>query len=980
MQSINPDLNTRYKVQGFPHNRQYPGLPPKYTWDGQKQSYCPRNLQIKSASGKFELKNKYGYVFSHRGLYERASGIIDNSFAAIANGTSQGLFLHEVDAIVLDRLDRAFIAHELHPKRIANLDEIWDAYSFHQIVTTGLVIRGVKTGPVSRKQAHDGGHLSSSPSPDARIQHATDAEEMPSHTAFASTYLNAEGDIPGLLEMLWNETRNPVGRTLQIDFRNKDFAKAIPYYSFHISKTQFPTSENSRGLQHTLAWKMFESTMLKGYNCNFKSFDALYVEIERESNKTYGRNCFKLQHLHLFPPLMMVFYADPIVDLAKNTRPANPLWGRRSYEHIYSVCLKQIESFVGIDTGVPGMPYSFILEICHSGLGLRYDRAKNIARNPLDDELLVDEKVIFESLVDRVMIDVSLKLREEHPDLLFSSCTRLPDVITTEGAYKASFQDAELRRFEDGEAGLSAKLRALPGGLYPPSHLVVADDPTAEIAARTWMDEEGEMDRSRLMDMSYEQWITTCASPEVRAGLLALNQHGFLANRFVPEKPLERKRDAIDKVTNWKRDLQFPMESPNEEPATATNSWSAYKAASRGEEGRLRVLIARRVSLNDSTGRYGTPLAVASAKGHGAIVQLLLDAGADVTFEQKWGSSSEIASLYGSPLELASYYGHGHIVEILLKRLGAEMDLTHQATKNQYIRAALHQASEQGHEEVVRQLLHAGADMGSLGNRYQATALQIASSRGHVSIVEALLNNNANVNAHGTRHCTALRAACRHGHVGVAQLLLHHGAIVDFPLETWFSQEIRTLLQTSGNRSAPGPCTGPTTEPSLTPEQHIPGELRFDNLSWLAKHGFDITPLVDTMKSNGWPRRNPRWHLSNLSHPPDHYKVVARGEEKRRRRREEEVLKRIKNWTAGLTNVETPTKYHLKQKRQRVERRLESCCGCLLCVFDKQAHESFEGRVQAYNTELADPVAFTLKQMRDRCLSEERVRLEAEVK
>lgn len=126
---------------------------------------------------------------------------------------------------------------------------------------------------------------------------------MPSHTAFASTYLNAEGDIPGLLEMLWNETRNPVGRTLQIDFRNKDFAKAIPYYSFHISKTQFPTSENSRALQHTLAWKMFESTMLKGYNCNFRSFDALRVEIERESNKTYGRNCFKLQHLHLLSPV-----------------------------------------------------------------------------------------------------------------------------------------------------------------------------------------------------------------------------------------------------------------------------------------------------------------------------------------------------------------------------------------------------------------------------------------------------------------------------------------------------------------------------------------------------------------------------------------------------------------------------------------------------------------------------------------------------
>ncbi|KAK0667869.1 hypothetical protein QBC41DRAFT_278083 [Cercophora samala] len=990
MQSGNLPPTDRYRAQGFPHSREYPKLPSKYTWDRQKQSYCPRNLQIKSASGQFKLKHKYGYVFCHRGLYERASGIVDNSFAAIANGTSQGFFLHEVDAIVWERLDRSFVAHDLHPKRVANLDETWDAYSFHEIVRTGLVTRGVKMGSASRSQAHDA-NPSSTSTPNAGPRYIKDSEETPSHTDFASTYLTADGDIPGLLEMLWNETRNPVGRVLQIDFRNEDFAKAFPYYSYHISKMQFPASESSRGSQYTLAWKMFESTMMKGYNWKFDSFEALHREIKRESEQAYGRNCFELQHLLLFPPLMMVFQPEPILALAMKTKPANPQWDKKSYEHIYSLCLKQIESFVNIDTGVPGMPYNFILEICHSGLGLRYDRTKKIARNPFNDELLLDEKVIFESLVDRVMIDVSLNLRKRYPDLLFSSCTRLPDVTTPERPYKTGFHNAELGRFKDGEAGLSSKLRALHGGLYPRSHLVVADDPMTEIAARTWIDEEGKMNREQLLHMSYERWLATCPRQEVRKGILALNGRDFVANKFDPAYPLERPPPALEKVANWRQGINSSLETPNGDPATIMTSWSAYKAASKGDVARLRDLIARRVHLNDSTGTYGTPLAVASAKGHHAIVQLLLNAGADISLDQVWGGPTEVSTFYGFPLELASYYGHGHIVKTLLKKVDEQMGINHQPTKNQYIRAALHHSSDQGHEAVVQQLINAGADVESLGDRYEATPLQVASSRGKIKVVNLLLQNKAKVNAHGMRHCTALRAACRYGHVDVAKLLLQHGAVLDFPLESWFLPEIRTLLQGEAaekgrNRSAPGPCTSPATEPNLAPEQYILGELRFDNLDWMAKHGFDITPLTDTMKSNGWPKRNPRCHLSNLSHSPDHYKLVVSQkaaleawEEKMKRQREQEMLARVKKLT-NSTNIfmlQALVKFYL-QKQQRVKIQLESC-GCLLCIFDKQAHESVEGMLQAYNTKPIDPVAFTVQQIRDRRMREDRARLMAEI-
>ncbi|KAK4171219.1 hypothetical protein QBC36DRAFT_100935 [Triangularia setosa] len=985
-----------YKLLGFTQNREYPRLPPGYTWDRQKKSYCPRSLRIKSFSGKLKVENKHGYVFCHRGLYERSSGIVDNSFAAIANGISEGFFLHEVDGIVWERLDRAFVAHDMHPKRIAKMEETWDAYSIHEIVNTSHVARGVKLGTAAQKKTPD-------PGPGY-------VDEEGSVTDFASAYLNTDGRIPGLLEMLWNETRKPVGRTLQIDFRNEDFAKVFPFYSFHISKMHYPASEGARGAQHTLVWKMFESTMLKGYNWKFESFDGLHREIKMESEKVYERNCFELPHLHMFPPLIMVFQPEPIIALAKANAPSNPRWGKMSYEHLYDVCMKQIGSFVDIGTGGPEMSYNFILEVCHSGLGLRYDKTKKIARNPLNDDLLTDSKVIFEALVDRVMIDVSLELRRRYPDVLFASCTRLPDVTTSERQYKTSFKTAELGRMKDGEAGLSSKLRALHGGLYPRSDIVVADDPMSEIAARTWIDEKGGLIRSRLLHMPYYQWLRTHAKIDVQVAVKSLSEREFLPNKYFPDDALE---SPGEKVRLWKKGLKTSKVDHNGNPdddlaaialadgtfalttfsdaKQAADSSTAYKAAARGDEKRLRKLIAKRVDLNDATGQYGTPLAVASAKGHSSIVRLLLDAGADINPGQFWGSPLEIASFYGSPLELASYYGHSDVVKLLLAKLATKKDLSGSIPKKLSVGAALHQAAGKGHVAVVQQLLNATADVDPMGDEYRATPLQVASSCGKIDIVRMLLSKNANVNAHGMRHCTALRAACRYGHADIVQLLLRHGAVIDFPLENWFKPEILVLLRKAGPgakaSTRTGPCTSPATEPDPGPEQYIYGELRFDNLNHMAKLGFDVRPLTDLLKSNGWPQQNPRCHLTDLSHSPDHYKILATQraalaswEERIKRQRESELLEQLKKLTNSTrTDALSMLVKFFSQKQQRLRTQLESC-GCLLCIFDKHANQSLAGLTQQYlNVKPVAPTAVTMKQIRDQCLIEYEAKIKSEI-
>jgi hypothetical protein len=58
-------------------------------------------------------------------------------------------------------------------------------------------------------------------------------------------------------------------------------------------------------------------------------------------------------------------------------------------------------------------------------------------------------------------------------------------------------------------AEIAPRCREFHGGLYPRSDIVVADDPFAEIDARTWVDEYAKLDRSKLLEMSYDKWLWT---------------------------------------------------------------------------------------------------------------------------------------------------------------------------------------------------------------------------------------------------------------------------------------------------------------------------------------------------------------------------------------------------------------------------------------------------------------------------------------
>lgn len=163
-----------------------------------------------------------------------------------------------------------------------------------------------------------------------------------------------------------------------------------------------------------------------------------------------------------------------------------------------------------------------------------------------------------------------------------------------------------------------------------------------------------------------------------------------------------------------------------------------------------------------------------------AIVQLLLDAGAEVDVFDQYDDS---------PLRAAAAAGNSEAVKILLKA-GANPNLTGTGTRGALFEAAMH-----GHARIVQALLQAGAqvEVGTLGSRIRSfpvytsglvdvegvTPLIASVEGGHVQAVRLLVDAGADVNRADAGGFTALMGAARTGHVGLVKFLLERGANLD---------------------------------------------------------------------------------------------------------------------------------------------------------------------------------------------------------
>ena len=158
-------------------------------------------------------------------------------------------------------------------------------------------------------------------------------------------------------------------------------------------------------------------------------------------------------------------------------------------------------------------------------------------------------------------------------------------------------------------------------------------------------------------------------------------------------------------------------------------------ATRAGDAERVARLLTDRADLNEATGDGMTAAHWAAQSGHVAILQSLLEAGADVDPATRIGSYT--------PLHIASDQANGAIVSLLLQA-GADVN----ASTTNSDATALHLAAQAvGGAESVEALLEHGADVNAKEGAAGQTPLMFAAAKNRVESVELLLAAGADPSA-----------------------------------------------------------------------------------------------------------------------------------------------------------------------------------------------------------------------------------------
>ena len=191
------------------------------------------------------------------------------------------------------------------------------------------------------------------------------------------------------------------------------------------------------------------------------------------------------------------------------------------------------------------------------------------------------------------------------------------------------------------------------------------------------------------------------------------------------------------------------------------------KAAADGQEVVVQWLLNNCAELNSEDKSGKTPLSLAAAKGHEAVVKLLLsrdDVAADSPDEDDW-----------TPLFWAAMNGHEAVVKLLLSRDDVAAD-----SQQEGGRTPLSWAAANGHEAVVKLLL--GRDDVAVDSRNDDgwTPLSLAAENGHKAVVKLLLGrDDVAADSRDEDGRTPLFWAAVNGHEAVVKLLLSRDVEAD---------------------------------------------------------------------------------------------------------------------------------------------------------------------------------------------------------
>lgn len=200
-------------------------------------------------------------------------------------------------------------------------------------------------------------------------------------------------------------------------------------------------------------------------------------------------------------------------------------------------------------------------------------------------------------------------------------------------------------------------------------------------------------------------------------------------------------------------------------------------AAYMGHHEAVEILLDHNADVNLADGDGRTALSVAAlcaptaagVKSYGEVVCLLLERGADPGHRDHDGMT---------PVLLAAYEGHEDIVELLLEA-GADVDETAGPNGSSPSAAAvtpLLAAAAMGHMKTVSRLLFWGAAVDAIDCEGR-TALCLAAARGSAEVVRALLDRGLDENHKDDLGWTPLHAAACEGHRAVCAALTERGSM-----------------------------------------------------------------------------------------------------------------------------------------------------------------------------------------------------------